>query len=278
MPRLPSGSGMRGALRLMPVIAAMLWLSGSTGQAQNVRGAGAEKPPALLSGLGSHTHAISTQDPDAQKFFDQGLTLLIAFNRYEALRSFQRAAELDPGQADARYTLGVTLWQQGDFAAAAEELRAAIRVKPDYAEAYYTLGTVLKQKGEFEEAAKALREAIRLQPQFAGAHTTLAAVLRQLGDAQGAAEESRRGAEIAKQKTNEQTALFATNSGRRLLNAGDIDGAISQFRAAINSEPNSSVEHYQLGLALEQSGKKDEAKKEFEKAAELDAKANGSSK
>jgi len=100
MPRLPSnGSGMRGALRLMPVIAAMLWLSGSTGQSQNAPGAGAERPPALLSGLGSYTHPISTLDSDVQKFFDQGLTLLIAFNRYEALRSFQRAAELDPGAA-----------------------------------------------------------------------------------------------------------------------------------------------------------------------------------
>ena len=85
------------AFRLMPLIAAILWLSSSTGQAQNFPGAGGQKPPALISGLGSHTHPISTQDPDAQKFFDQGLTLLFAFNRYEALRSFRRAAELDPG-------------------------------------------------------------------------------------------------------------------------------------------------------------------------------------
>jgi len=84
-----------------------------------------------------------------------------------------------------------------------------------------------------QKAAEALREAIRLQPEFAGAHTTLAAVLRQLGDTEGAAAEARAGAEIAKQKTSEQAALFATNSGRRLLNAGDIEGAISQFRAAI---------------------------------------------
>jgi len=103
----------------------------------------------------------------------------------EATAEFRKAEELDPRQADVHYTLGVTLWQQGDFPAAAEELRAAIRAKPDYAEACYTLGTVLKQQGKLEEAASSLREAIRLQPDFAGAHTTLAAVLRQLGDAQG---------------------------------------------------------------------------------------------
>jgi tetratricopeptide (TPR) repeat protein len=164
----------------------------------------------------------------------------------------------------------VTLWQQGDFAAAAEELRAAIRAKPDYAEAYYTLGTVLKQKGELQDAVLALREAIRMQPEFAGAHTTLATVLRQLGDAEGAAAESRAGAEIAKQKTGEQAALFATNSGRRLLNAGDIEGAISQFRAAISSSPNYAAAHLELGMALRQQGKSEEAREEFQKAAVLD--------
>jgi len=164
----------------------------------------------------------------------------------------------------------VTLWQQGDFAAAAEELRAAVHAKPDYAEAYYTLGTVLKQKGELQDSASALREAIRLQPEFAGAHTTLATVLRQLGDEEGAAAESRTGMEIAKQKTGDQAALFATNSGRRLLNAGDIEGAISQFRAAISSSPNYAAAHFELAVALRQHGKSEEAQKEFRKATELD--------
>ncbi len=50
----------------------------------------------LLSGLGTYTHAIHTGNPEAQKFFDQGLILLYGFNRYEALRSFRRAADLDP--------------------------------------------------------------------------------------------------------------------------------------------------------------------------------------
>jgi hypothetical protein len=59
----------------------------------------AEKPVALLSGLGTWRHPIATGNPEAQKFFDQGLTLLYGFNRYEALRSFRKAAELDPHAA-----------------------------------------------------------------------------------------------------------------------------------------------------------------------------------
>src|SRR3954464_14398297 len=55
-----------------------------------------EKPVALLGNLGTSAHPITTSNPEAQKFFDQGLTLLWGFNRYEALRSFRHAAELDP--------------------------------------------------------------------------------------------------------------------------------------------------------------------------------------
>ncbi len=164
----------------------------------------------------------------------------------------------------------MTLWQQGDLPGAAEELRAAIGAKPDYAEAHYTLGSVLKQKGELQPAADALREAIRLQPDFAGAHTNLGAVLRQLGDDDGAAVESRKGMDLLKKKSSEQAATFATNSGRRLLNAGDLDGAILQFRSAIQSLPGYAPAHYQLATALQRKGNKEEASKEFQRAAEID--------
>ena len=55
-----------------------------------------EKPVVLLPSLGSYSHRIETVNPETQRFFDQGLRLLYGFNRYEALRSFRRAAELDP--------------------------------------------------------------------------------------------------------------------------------------------------------------------------------------
>ena len=53
-------------------------------------------PATLMAGLGNTHHAIATKSADAQKFFDQGLTFVYAFNHDEAIRSFRRAAELDP--------------------------------------------------------------------------------------------------------------------------------------------------------------------------------------
>src|SRR5438093_10118805 len=50
----------------------------------------------VMTGLGSHHHRISTRSPEAQRLFDQGLVLLYGFNHAQAIRLFQRAAELDP--------------------------------------------------------------------------------------------------------------------------------------------------------------------------------------
>ncbi|MGZ8366050.1 MAG: tetratricopeptide repeat protein [Nitrospira sp.] len=50
----------------------------------------------LYANLGSHHKSISTQVPASQQYFDQGLRLVYGFNHAEAIRSFTRAAELDP--------------------------------------------------------------------------------------------------------------------------------------------------------------------------------------
>ncbi|HLY60394.1 MAG TPA: hypothetical protein VKV95_06470 [Terriglobia bacterium] len=64
--------------------------------AQEHASMGMVKPAVLLSGMGDLHHPINTKSAQAQRFFDQGLTLVYAFNHDEAARSFKRAAELDP--------------------------------------------------------------------------------------------------------------------------------------------------------------------------------------
>jgi tetratricopeptide (TPR) repeat protein len=68
-----------------------------------------EKPPALLAGMGSHRHPIQTASAEAQKYFDQGVTLLFGFNHEEAYRSFAKAAELDPKSPMPRWGMALAL-------------------------------------------------------------------------------------------------------------------------------------------------------------------------
>jgi len=61
--------------------------------------AAATGPVPLYTDLGSHHHPITTENPLAQQYFDQGLRLIYAFNHAEAVRAFEEAARLDPGCA-----------------------------------------------------------------------------------------------------------------------------------------------------------------------------------
>jgi tetratricopeptide (TPR) repeat protein len=70
---------------------------------------GSDKPVSLMSGLGSLHHPVSTKDEEAQRFFDQGLRMIYGFNHAEAIRSFQRAAELDPNLAMAYWGIALAL-------------------------------------------------------------------------------------------------------------------------------------------------------------------------
>jgi tetratricopeptide (TPR) repeat protein len=97
------------------------------------------KPVALLEGLGKHQHPVATTNAEAQRFFDQGLTLLYAFNHDEAARSFRRATELDGKLAMAWW--GVALAQGPNYnlpevdanqvKAAYEALQSALRLAND---------------------------------------------------------------------------------------------------------------------------------------------------
>ncbi|MEM1172044.1 MAG: hypothetical protein AAGJ08_23925 [Cyanobacteria bacterium P01_H01_bin.35] len=49
----------------------------------------------LWKNLGNIHHKITTNSPQAQRYFDQGLTFIFGFNHAEAKRSFQQATKLD---------------------------------------------------------------------------------------------------------------------------------------------------------------------------------------
>src|SRR5438045_6967252 len=51
------------------------------------------KPATLMQGYGNLHHPVSTDNTQAQQFFDQGFRQIYAFNHDEAARSFQRAAD-----------------------------------------------------------------------------------------------------------------------------------------------------------------------------------------
>src|SRR5262245_49427971 len=93
---------MRRALSVVVLV-----LATSFGLADEHAAPGGKAP--LFDNLGKHHHPVTTKSQEAQRYFDQGLTLCYAFNHNEAIRSFEEAAKLDPECAMAQWGISFAL-------------------------------------------------------------------------------------------------------------------------------------------------------------------------
>ncbi|MBI3872883.1 MAG: hypothetical protein HY304_07395 [candidate division Zixibacteria bacterium] len=72
-------------------------------------------PVDLIPGLGNLHHQVTTDNPLAQQLFDQGLTLVYAFNHDDAIRHFKKAAALDSNLAMAYWGISLALGPNYNF-------------------------------------------------------------------------------------------------------------------------------------------------------------------
>src|SRR5215813_6369300 len=79
----------------------------------------------IMAGLGDLHHPVTNSNAEAQKFFDQGLRLIYAFNHDEAAKSFRRAAELDPKMAVAYWGIANAVGPNYNDPADPERFKAA---------------------------------------------------------------------------------------------------------------------------------------------------------
>jgi len=80
---------------------------------------------APLGNLGSYHRAIKTSNADAQKFFDEGLTLLYGFNHEESFKSFELAAAKDPASPMPHWGMSLALGTNINDTAPADRLKQA---------------------------------------------------------------------------------------------------------------------------------------------------------
>lgn len=86
----------------------------------------AGQPDAVLfDNLGSYHHPIGTEIRDAQRYFDQGLVLVYAFNHEEATRAFEHAARLDPDCAMPWWGIALAVGPNYNDPGARERFRRA---------------------------------------------------------------------------------------------------------------------------------------------------------
>src|ERR1700704_6849389 len=84
-----------------------------------------QRPVTLRTGIGELHEKVSAHSPEAQSFYDQGLTYLHSYVWIEAARSFHQALRLDPNLAAAYLGLSNVYVALQDIPAARSALDTA---------------------------------------------------------------------------------------------------------------------------------------------------------
>lgn len=84
-----------------------------------------KNPAPLFDNLGNFHRPIQTKSALAQRYFDQGLTLLYSFEFGEAIRSFEGAVKTDPTCAMCHWGLALALGSKTDMPLDSHELEDA---------------------------------------------------------------------------------------------------------------------------------------------------------
>src|SRR5437868_128270 len=92
--------------------------------------------------------ALAVAGDDIRSHLQRGLEFGKQGRWSDALGELKAAVKLEPGSAEAHYSLGVALFWTRRWPAARQELERALHINPRLAEAHFFLGHVLENSGD----------------------------------------------------------------------------------------------------------------------------------
>jgi tetratricopeptide (TPR) repeat protein len=207
---------------------------------------------------------IEVPAAEIYRLIDRGLDLAKKGQGDAAIAEWEKALELDPGDAKVHYCLGVALGQKGKRDEAITHFQKAVEVNPEYAQAQNNLGLALGQKGRLDEAITHFQKAVEVDPELAEAQDNLGLALGKKGRLDEAITHFQKAVEV-----NPELAEAQNNLGLALGMKGRLDEAITHFQKAVEVNPELAEAQNNLGLALGKKGRLDEAITHFQKAVEV---------
>ncbi len=149
-----------------------------------------------------------------------------------AITIYQDLLKSDPGNAQVNYALGATYFLASNIERAKTYLDESVKLEPGQVESLYYLALIAHQQGDDAESLKLLNTVIERQPDHARAHVAL---------------------------------------GMQYRSQGKLPQAEAELEKAVRLDPQSQKAHYQLGLVLTALKQQERAKAELGLASRLRA-------
>lgn len=218
-----------------------------------------------------YREAIRLDPGSARAFSGLGLCLAAEGENGEAVDSYQQALRLDPRDADTRSNLGMALAALGRTDEAIEQCRRALRLKPRDPALQTDLARAFSGAGQLDRATDTLTAMLARHPRRADGHAVLASVLAKQGNIDRAVVHYHEAIRLTPDMLLTRAGLAAL-----LLDVDQAAAATREYELLFALDPPSSLPPWwadamlRYGLALQATGKHDEADVRFREAARLD--------
>jgi tetratricopeptide (TPR) repeat protein len=221
--------------------------------------------------VGQHNHAVEwfaraiRQNPKTEYLSNLGVTLKQQGRLEEALKVFDKAAQLKPDEAELWKHLGSVLVLLGRHAEALLSYQRVLELNPHHWEAAYQSGILLHQLERFEEALLHFDLCDELKPDHAPTLLKRARALFSLNRLAQCLADSERVHAL-----NPTDSHICTYIGDVLLMLGRHEEALAWFDRSLKLQPNSAAAVSDRAVTLAELHRFDEAIAAYRQATVID--------
>jgi tetratricopeptide (TPR) repeat protein len=207
---------------------------------------------------------IAVNINDVQARLTRSSALIAIGDTQRAREEIDGVLRAVPNNADARYQSGFLAWQQKDYKRAEEAFAQLIKTSPKDSRGLLGIVEVMSSQGHLADGIKLVEDALVKDP---GRHDLeLALANLYVRDMRYDAAVTRY-QDLLKSDPNSGDLLLRLAEAER--RKGDVNAAIDTFRRASQATPTDARPLLQLGLLLDGTGRRDQAKPIYEQILKL---------
>ena len=208
--------------------------------------------------------AIAMNKNDLEARLTRASALMAIGDGKKARDEIEGILQVAPNNPDARYQSGVLAWQQRDYKSAQDAFAQLSKINPKDSRGLLGVVETLASQNRLGEGIKLVEDALAREPGRRDLMQALANLY---------VRDMRYDAAMARYqellKTEPKSADLLLRVAETQRRKGDINGAIDTFRRASQAAPTDSRPLLQLGLLLDGTGRRDQAKPVYEQVLKI---------